>query len=167
MAHPQDTRDKIRRAYAFDGLTLEIAAAQVGVSFATARRWKMEAKTAGDDWDKLRAAHTLANGGIEEVARAVLTSMVVQYQATIESVSNATDISPASKVQMLASLADAYNKTVSASKRVLPETSQLATALDVLQKMGGFIHERYPKHLPAFVEIIEAFGTELEQTYGS
>ncbi|MFV9472784.1 DUF1804 family protein [Pseudomonas aeruginosa] len=44
------------------------------------------------------------------------------------------------KVQLLASLADAYNKTVSASKRVLPEkTSALATAMEVLQRLASFI----------------------------
>ncbi|MCG9086873.1 DUF1804 family protein [Laribacter hongkongensis] len=166
MAHGQEVRDRLRRAYAFNGLSLEVAAAQCGVSFGTARRWKSDAAEDGDDWDKLRAAHTLADGGLEDVARAVLTGLVVQYQATIESVQSAENISPADKVQMLASLADAFNKTVSASKRVLPETSQLATAMDVLQKLGEFVRERYPKHAMAFVEILEPFGEELTRHYG-
>ena len=54
MAHSQDVRDKVRRAYVFNSLSLEIAAMQGGVSFATARRWKKEASEAGDDWDKIR-----------------------------------------------------------------------------------------------------------------
>ncbi len=166
MAHGQEVRDRLRRAYVFNGLSLEVAAAQCGVSFGTARRWKSDAAEDGDDWDKLRAAHTLAGGGLEDVARAVLTGLVVQYQATIESVQSAEDISPADKVQMLASLADAFNKTVAASKRVLPETSQLATAMDVLQKLGEFVRERYPKHAMAFVEILEPFGEVLTRHYG-
>lgn len=166
MAHGQEVRDRLRRAYVFNGLSLEVAAAQCGVSFGTARRWKADAAEDGDDWDKLRAAHTLAGGGLEDVARAVLTGLVVQYQATIESVQSAEDISPADKVQMLASLADAFNKTVVASRKVLPETSQLATALDVLQRLGTFIQERYPQHLMAFTEVLEPFGATLEKTLG-
>ncbi|MGI0444840.1 DUF1804 family protein [Pseudomonas aeruginosa] len=58
------------------------------------------------------------------------------------------DIKPAVKVQLLASLADAYNKTVSASKRVLLETSALATAMEVLQRLASFIRERFPAARP-------------------
>ncbi|MCO1698543.1 DUF1804 family protein, partial [Pseudomonas aeruginosa] len=65
---------------------------------------------------------------------------------------------PAVKVQLLASLADAYNKTVSASKRVLPETSALATAMEVLQRLASFIRERFPQHAHAFAEVLEPFG---------
>ncbi|MFV9215739.1 DUF1804 family protein, partial [Serratia fonticola] len=79
MAHSQDVRDKLRRAYVFNNLSLEIAAAQQGVSFATARRWKSAAADKGDDWDKFRAANLLAGGGMEDVARAVLMGLVVQY----------------------------------------------------------------------------------------
>lgn len=166
MAHPQDTRDRLRRAYVFNGLSLELAAAQIGVSFGTARRWKKDAMEAGDNWEKVRAAHTMAGGGLEDVARAVLTGLVVQYQATVETINTAVDIPPEKKVDMLASLADAFNKTVGASKRVLPETSQLATALDVLQRLGAFIGEHYPQHLTAFAEVLEPFGRALEKQYG-
>lgn len=166
MAHPQDTRDRLRRAYVFNGLSLEIAAAQIGVGFGTARRWKKSALEAGDDWDKVRTAHTLAGGGLEDIARSALTGMLLQYQATIDALQNDDKISPQEKASLLASLADAFNKTVSASNRVLPETSQLATALDVLQRLGAFIQERYPQHLAAFAELLEPFGEELERRYG-
>ena len=76
------------------------------------------------------------------------------------------DIPAEKKVQMLASLADSFNKTVAASRKVLPETSQLATAMEVVQKMATFIREKYPKHAQAFVEVLEPFGEELAKTYG-
>ncbi|MNG33632.1 hypothetical protein D3C84_1199290 [compost metagenome] len=79
---------------------------------------------------------------------------------------NDTEIGPAAKVQMLASLADAYNKTVAASKRVLPETSALATAMQVLQHLAGFIRERYPQHAPAFAEVLEPFGDLIARELG-
>ena len=40
MAHPQETREKLRRSYIFGQMSLEIASAQAGVAFATARRWQ-------------------------------------------------------------------------------------------------------------------------------
>jgi transposase-like protein len=158
MAHPKETRDAVRRAYVHDRQSLEMAAAMHGVASGTARRWKLQALEAGDDWDKAQSAQLLAGGGIEDVARQVLAGLVTQFQATMEAVQQDENIKPATKVQMLASLADAYNKTVSASKRVLPETSALATAMEVLQYLAAFIREQFPQHAHAFAEVLEPFG---------
>ncbi|MDQ9403586.1 DUF1804 family protein [Serratia marcescens] len=67
MAYPPETRDRLRRAYVFDGLSLEVAAVQCGVSYGTAQRWKNDSKAAGDDWETLRGARMLAGGGLEEL----------------------------------------------------------------------------------------------------
>ncbi|WP_145507560.1 DUF1804 family protein [Yersinia hibernica] len=166
MAHPQETRDRLRRSYIFGQMSLEIASAQAGVSFVTARRWKKEAQDAGDDWDKLRAAHVIAGGGLEDIGRAVLTGLVTQYQTTLEQLNCNADLPAQQRVELLASLADAFNKAISASKKILPETSQLAIALDVIQKLSLFISEKHPQHLAAFVEILEPFGDEVEKHYG-
>lgn len=166
MAHSQEVRDKVRRLYVFDRIGLEMAALQCGVSMSTASRWKRESAEAGDDWDKMRAAAILAGDGIETVARAALAGFLTQYQATMELLNTNPDIPAEKKVQMLASLADSFNKTVAASRRVLPETSQLATAMEVVQKLAGFIREKYPKHAQAFVEVLEPFGEELAKAYG-
>ncbi|MGC0153291.1 DUF1804 family protein [Chromobacterium vaccinii] len=166
MAHAPEIRDKLRRLYVLDRLSLEVAAMQCGVSMSTASRWKRESTEAGDDWDKLRAAHILAGGGIENIARAALSGFMVQYQATMEALQVDPDTPAEKKVSMLASLADSFNKTIAASKRVLPETSQLATAMDVVQKMAMFIRENYPQHTAAFVEVLQPFGDELAKLYG-
>ena len=76
------------------------------------------------------------------------------------------DYSALKKVEMLTSLADAFNKTTAASRRVLPETSRLATALLVVRKLGEFIQTQHPKHLAAFAEILEPFGTIIEKEFG-
>lgn len=169
MAHPQETRDKLRRMYIFDQQPLEIGALQCNVAIATARRWKSDAAAEGDDWDKLRAAQTLAGGSMEELARQMLAGFLLQYQSVMETL-NANDeeqkLTPMARVTMLASLADSYNKTVAASKRVLPDTSELATAMQVVQKLAGYIREHYPQHAAAFVEVLEPFGSELAKTYG-
>lgn len=166
MAHPQEIRDKVRRAYVFDRLSLEVAAMSAGVSFASASRWKRESKAGGDDWDKAQAAQLIAGGDIEDIARQMLAGLVTQYQATMQAIGIDTSMAPADKVQALASLADAYNKTIAASKRLLPETSELATAMGVLQKFAQFIRDKYPQHLGAFAEVLEPFGQEVARVYG-
>lgn len=166
MAHPSEMRSRLRSLYIFRQISLEVAAAQCGVAISTAGRWKRDSATKGDDWEKQRAAALLAGGGIEDVARSALTGFMIQYQSTMELLNTNGDIPPGEKVKMLASLADSFNKTVSASKRVLPETSQLATAMQVVQALAKFIREKYPQHASAFVEVLEPFGNELAAKYG-
>lgn len=166
MAYGQDVRDKVRRAYVFDRLSLEIAAAKHAVAYSTARRWKDDAKEQGDDWDKAQAAQLLAGGGIEGAARQMLAGMITQYQATMDELDRNADIKPGEKVSMLASLADAYNKTINASKRVLPETNELAIAMGVVTRLASFIKDRHPKNVAAFAEMLGEFGEELATAYG-
>lgn len=166
MAHPAETRDKLRRAYVFDRLSLEVAALKCGVSYGTASRWKSSALDKGDDWDKAQSAQLLAGGSIEDIGRQMLAGLVTQYQSSMDELTRNAEINPATKVQLLASLADAFNKTVAASKRILPETSELATAMEVVQLLAGFVRQRYPQHAGAFAELLEPFGDELAKTYG-
>ncbi|MFZ6687519.1 DUF1804 family protein [Undibacterium sp. SXout11W] len=166
MAHPQETRDKVRRAYVFDRLSLEVASMKCGVSYGTASRWKTQSAEKGDDWDKAQSAQLMAGGCIEDIGRLMLSGLVTQYQASMEELTRDTKIAPAAKVQLLASLADAFNKTISASKKILPETSELATAIDVVQKLAEFIRNHYPQHATAFTELLEPFGEELVKAYG-
>jgi len=166
MAHDKATRDRVRSAFVFDRLSLELAAAKAGVSYGTARRWKADARETGDDWDKAQAAQLLAGGTIEDIARQMLAGLVMQYQASMESITTDEKLKPGDKVSLLASLADAYNKTISASKRILPETSELATAMDVLQRLALFVKEHHPDQIGVFAEILDPFGRELARAYG-
>ena len=168
MAHPQETREKLRGLYAGGQQTLETAALMCGVPFATARNWKKAAAEKGDDWDKLRAAYTLAGGGIEDLSRAMLAAFLVQYNSTMTMLQDAAaeDLMPSERAKLLGSLADAFTKTVAANARVMPETSQLATALEVIELMMGFVQEKHPKHLQAFVEVLEPFGAVVEKRFG-
>ena len=165
MAHGSEKVAAVRAAYVHERLPLEIAAARAGVAPGTATRWKRKAREAGEDWDKLRAACLLAGDGVEAVARQMLADYVVQHKTLMDAISTG-DMPAAAKVDMLASLADSFNKTVAASKRVLPETSELATALSVLDKLGLFIRDHYPQHGPAFLEVLEPFGTEVARVFG-
>ena len=62
--------------------------------------------------------------------------------------------------------AGVITKTVAANKKVLPETSKLATALETIELMMDFVQEKHPKHLAAFVEVLEPFGVEVEKRFG-
>ena len=166
MAHGSEKVAAVRAAYVHERLPLEIAAARVGVAPGTATRWKRKAREAGEDWDKLRAACLLAGDGVEAVARQMLADYVVQHKTLMDAISTDGNLSAALKVGMLSSLADSFNKTVAASKRVLPETSELATALSVLDKLGVYIRDHYPQHGPAFLEVLEPFGAEVARVFG-
>jgi len=161
MAHTEDTRRAVRAAFVFDQLGLELAAIKAEVPVATARRWIREARAAGDDWERARSAQMIAGGGIEDVVRQTLAVVVQQVQATVELIQQSPDMDPATKVQMLASLADAYNKIIAASKRSMPQTDAMAIRMDVLKRLGAFIRAKHPRHLGAFAEILEPFAAEL------
>ncbi|WP_420996228.1 DUF1804 family protein [Cupriavidus sp. 30B13] len=166
MAHPKEIRDAVRRAYVFDRLTLEIAAMKAGVSYGTARRWKADAAETGDDWDRAQSAQLIAGGTLEDIARGVLAGLVTQYQSTMEELSRTDDVKPLEKTKLLASLADSFQKTVSASKKILPETNELAIAMDVLQRLAAWVKNNKPEHIQIFAEMLEPFGVELSRAYG-
>lgn len=161
MAHGDDIRRKVRASFVFDQLSLETAAAKHGIPYDTVRTWKRDAKKAGDDWDKARSAQMIAGGGIEDVVRQTLAVVVQQVQATVELIQNTPDMPPSDKVQALASLADAYNKMMAASKRLMPETDAMAVQLDTLKRYAEFVRAKYPAQAAAMLETLEAFGEVL------
>jgi hypothetical protein len=166
MAHSEEIRRAVRASYVFEQLGLEVAAMKHGVPFATARNWRRDAKELGDDWDKAKSAQMIAGGGIEDVVRQTLAVVVQQVQATVETIQNTPDMPPATKVDMLASLADAYNKLISASRRLMPETDKLAVAQDTLKRLADFTRTKHPKHAAALIEVLEPFADELARAYG-
>lgn len=166
MAHGEESRRAVRAAYVFDQLSLEVAAAKHDVPYATVRNWKRAGKELGDDWDKARGAQMIAGGGIEDVVRQTLGIVVQQVQATVQAIQDAEDMPPETKVAMLASLADAYNKLMAASRRLMPETDKLAVATDVVKRLAEFTRTRHPKHAAALIEVMEPFADELARAYG-
>ncbi len=168
MAHPLETREKLRQLFISGNQTLEAAAVVCHIPLATARGWKKAAKEKGDDWDKLRAAYTLAGGGIEDLSRAMLAGFLAQYNNTMTMLQEdeTENLMPSERAKLLASLADAFTKTVAANARVMPETSKLATSLEVIEMLMVFVQREYPKHLAVLVEVMEPFGREIEKRFG-
>ena len=166
MAYTKDIMDAVRASYIHEQLPLNQAAARHAVPEGTARRWKDAAAKKGDDWDKLKTAYVLAGEGLEAASRQVLMGFLVQHATVMEQLNSDTELSAMAKVEMLTSLSDGFNKTVSASRRVLPETNKLAVALGVIQDFAEYVQKVKPDVLGVFVELLDGFGGVVEAKYG-
>lgn len=166
MAHSDDTRRAVRAAFVFDQLGLEIAAVKNDVPVATARRWISEARKAGDDWEKARAAQMMAGGGVEAIARQTMAMFSQQAQATMLMLQDDKDMSALDRAKAMASLADSFTKLVSANGRLMPETDKLAVALDVIKRLSEFVRANHPQLAGGFAEILGPFGDEIARAYG-
>lgn len=164
MAYSQDDKDKVRKAYIFDKLPLDKCASLHGISYATVQRWKNQARARGDDWDKVRTAQTLSGGEVEDTARELLTDLIIIFKNTTDSVKS-DEIDSVTKVKLLASLADSYNKAVSANRKLMPVTDKLAIAMTVMEMLGRYIQETKPEAMPIFVEILVPFGEVLSREF--
>lgn len=165
MARDAAKHRELRRAYVVDGLTLPASAVAAGVPEGTARRWKREAAETGDDWDRVRAAQTLSGNGRDAVLTDAVENFVIQFKVAIDNVTDSTDLPPADRVKLLASLADAFNKVVAAAGRVSPKISQLGVALDVLKRLGDYVAKTDPDAAPALIGALEGFADTLAEVY--
>ncbi|AWX14263.1 DNA-binding protein [Mergibacter septicus] len=165
MAHDGKTRKAVRSAYVFDYYTLEQAAERAGVSFATARRWKKQAAETGDDWDKVRDANTAASGKIEDVSKGLLTTFVLHFGTVIEEVKTNQELDTKAKAALLSGLGDSFTKIVSASKKILPEVSQLEIAMRTVKMFGERVKNERPDLLPVFLDLLERFAEDLQEEF--
>jgi len=167
MAHPKETREKLRRLYVSDGQTLEIAATMCEIPTATARNWKRAAKEQGAEWGRVRAASAWGGGGIEDLSRSLLAGFLVQYQSTMTMLQDTSveELPPSERAKLLASLSDAFTKTVAANKRVLPEIQESAVAIKVIEKLFAYIADRHPDMLAAFDEVLQGFQAVIEKEF--
>lgn len=165
MAHAPEIRAKVRAAYVHDRQPLEVAAERHGVSYPTARRWKSDAETNGDDWERARSAARLSGDGIQNVAQMILEDYLTLHQATVEGVKSAADMNPLAKAEVLSRLADAFTKTMAAVGKASPELSRLAVATDVLQRFAKYIGGNHPHLAEALLEVIEPFAADLARDY--
>ncbi len=166
MAHPDETRLKVRTAYVRGRMTLADAAEEAGVSTASAKAWKKWAKDNGDDWDIARNAARMAAGGLGDMTTEVLEDFILQFKQTMDDLRNDKSISAISRADTLAKLSDSYAKTAKAAASGNNNMAKLSIALEVLEQLGQFIHAEYPHHATAFVEILEPFGAVIGRHYG-
>lgn len=164
MAHPPETRMRLRTAY-IGGLPLEQAADNTDVPYATARNWFREARAAGDDWDKFRAASLIvAGGGIEQALGRIIAAGLMRCEALLERIAALEDAAEA--VKAMAVLGDTVAKLKAAGKSMMPEADKLGVAMDVLRRLDVYIRENHPQQAEAFAELLPPFGQELAKAYG-
>nr|DAO43415.1 MAG TPA: Protein of unknown function (DUF1804) [Caudoviricetes sp.] len=166
MAYGLRQKNEVKKNYTNRMLPLTQAAKLANVPVSTARRWKSEAFARGEDWDELRAASAITSGGRDDLMKTIVNNFVVMFQSTMDSLQKAENMPPETKVDALASLSDAFAKTMKSAGAASPELSRLAIANDIIQLMGDFVREKYPQHINAFIEILEPFGEEVSRNYG-
>lgn len=168
MAHGSERRTQLRGLFVYKRLPMEAACHAMNLPAGTGKRWKIEAKARGDDWDSARAATALGDETFMQLSKKLLEDYLVQHQATIALLKNAKpdEIPPQARAQLLASLADSFHKTMASFRKLMPELNKHALALDALQRLATFAQQRYPRHVPALLEMLEPFGEELAKAYG-
>jgi conserved possible DNA-binding protein len=167
MAHDEKTKAYVRRYYVFDCLTLEQAAEKAKVSYNTARRWKKEAEARGDNWDTVRDANTMASGKVEDVARGMLTTFVIYFEKTMEELRHAEELPVSDKAKLIQGLGDSYSKMVASSKRLLPEVSEMATAVKTMMMFGDYVQTKTTDKqvLDVIIDALNEFGAILKKEY--
>lgn len=166
MAHGSEKRTQLRGLFVYQRLPMETACKKVGIPKSTANRWKQEAKDHGDDWDTARAAVSLGDESLRQQSVSLLNDYVLQHTATMKMLREDKKMTAQQHAETLASMADSFNKTMAAFKRMSPEINRQAVALDVMQRLAQFAQVKFPKHVPLLLELLEPFGEEIAKAYG-
>lgn len=99
--------------------------------------------------------------GMEELAKQLLADYVLQHKKLMQEINEDEEMPAKLKVDLLSKMAVSFNKTIMASKRVLPELDELATILETLKCLSEFTQARFPQHQAVLLEILDPFGAEL------
>ena len=95
VTKPHVIRARNGRALKIPGVGFRRSVNQMCIrdSIGTARRWKTDAQKAeDDDWDKVKAASSLAGEGMEAVARQMLNDYVLQHKTLMERIGKDEDM---------------------------------------------------------------------------
>lgn len=165
MAHDDATKREARNLFVHKRLALTNIAISTAVSLPTINRWKREAKEAGDDWDKARAGALVSGEGYAALIAASLEEFALQFQSTMEELKNDISLTASDRVKLMATLSDAFNKTVAAASRAAPKLSELGVAYDVLKRFSEFAAREYPDLADPILELLGPFGDCLAEVY--
>lgn len=160
MAHAPELREKVRAAYVYQRLALEVAALQAGVSLRTAQAWRKKAEGTPEDWDKARAVVGMSTASLDEIGRELLDNFLISFKSTQEAVLNG-DFDAQQKTEMLASLAYTFEGMMRTLKKLMPDVNRAVVAKEVVDMLADYIKREHPESLPAFVKILGGFAKEL------
>ncbi len=157
MAHPRETQLALRAAF-LGGMPLDLAAVQLNIGTATARRWKADALADGDDWDKFQKASLIvAGGGFDQAMGRVAASVVMRAESIMDSLSD-PDIDPIAAAKAIASLADSLGKAKAAMRALMPETDQLALETGTVKAFVELLIRLHPGVGEAALAALEAYS---------
>jgi len=165
MAYSEQVRRAVRDSYVRDKLSLTDCSRRHKIPPATINSWIKKDKAGGNDWDDLRAAHTVTDGSLDELAPAMVHDFAQMYRTTLTDI-NQEQIPAKDKVVMLASMADAFSKFVRSATRGAPELHKLSVKLETIDELVDFVRTRYPQHIPAVLEILDPFGDQVVKRHG-
>lgn len=165
MAHSSETRATLRDAYVRKGLSMELAAKQVDVSLATARRWRREMEVDGDDWDRARDAWLISDSSAKDIAVSTL-QQIMEEASKILREAREKDLPAREKADILASVVDSMSKIKRVMERVMPETARLGVVMEVLEGLLEFTREKFPQHTQTIIELLEPFGVWMANRKG-
>jgi len=69
------------------------------------------------------------------------------------------------KAKVIQGLGDSYSKMVASSKRLLPEVSELATAIKTVKLFGEYIQTNKPELTGDFLDLLNGFGETLSKEF--
>ncbi len=165
MAYTPEKRHEARGFYVHNRVPLLQCAERVGVSLSTARRWKRDAKKAGDDWDTARTASSMSGQGATDLVQQIVTDYTTMHHAVMVDLREDKDIPPIAKANVLSMLSDTFSKTMAAAGRASPQLSKLAVAQEVVQILGDHAVKNHPESVPALLEVLESAAPILESHY--
>lgn len=165
MAHSLETKGKVRQLY-IEGMPLTSAALSCTVSYDTAKAWKKSAEIKGDNWDTARAAYSISGAGIDQLNLQVIENFNRQTITIQREIDNEEGLKASIKVQLQATLADAYSKFSKAFSRLNPQFSGLSVALDTLKIIVDYLRKNDPAALKAIQPHLEQIGAILGKRHG-
>lgn len=159
MAHPKETQLALRAAF-LSGSPLDLAAVQVGIGSATARRWKADALANGDDWDKFQKASLIvAGGGFDQAMGRVAAAVILRAEAILEHLGDDTQkVDPIDAAKAIGSLADSLGKAKAAMRSLMPETDQLAIETGAVKGFVELLLRLHPGAGEAALAALEAYS---------
>ena len=163
---PADLRAAIRAGYVERREPLARVADSAGIAIGTARRWKREAASAGDDWDQARSGPPLPGDNRQLLVQALIEDYVRLHQITQQALLAEDSIEPLSRAEALAKLATAFSKTMAAAGRAAPEVSALTLAGEFVRELAAFVEAHHPDARVALAAVLEPFGRHLLKKYG-
>ena len=163
MAYPVEMHKQLRDLYVLRYLSLEEAAKELGISFATARAWKAKAQKNGTDWDVERAAQIRVDGKDNQLTNVVFLKMMALLEHNIDRLSHDETIEPLELGKALIGLGDTLSKTTALGARIMPEVNRVEQAMRMVRLIGDTVREERPDIAPYFVELLERLAPDLAQ----